>query len=155
MYGVGRDPPHEDPGSVTPAFCLTTSAARCVFGCTHVPNHIKPDLDPPATKSRFAIAEVVLPQASERNSESQRLDGWPGIQKALPPLHEGRGVALAERDRPFDRHSRALRLRLQYGPRREHAPREDEALDEVRAFAVAIEERVGHGDHLQHCRAIG
>src|SRR3954453_20097130 len=103
-----------------------------------VPQREQPDIDPTGPEARFAIAEVVLPEPAERDPEPEGLDARPCIDEPLAPFHQRGGVAFSERHRPLDRQPRTLRLRLQRAPRRQHPPREDEALDEVRACAIAI-----------------
>src|SRR5579863_10459278 len=73
----------------------------------------------------------------------------------LVPYLQGTGIVLAVEVPDLGLQAGPFYASLPDRGRRQHAPREDVALDEVHGVAVALESRVGDGDDLEGSAAAG
>src|ERR671910_3442494 len=90
-----------------------------------------PDVDVFGAKTGLAVVEIKLPQLLEAVVEAERHDLFPGFPEAQPPFGERAGIVL--REDPLAEIGQALfgAERFQDRRRRQHAAREDVALDEI------------------------
>src|SRR5690606_19305960 len=103
----------------------------------------------------LAIGQVELPGAHEARVETERAPAGQRLREALPPVPERVRVVATEREAVDDAQpGLAGQLREARGAR-QHSAREHVLLDEVRAPAVASEQRLVDGDRLDDRAAAG
>src|SRR5262249_36604076 len=83
------------------------------------------------------IGQVEFPHAPEAGIEAHRRDLRPGTEEALAPFGERARVIEAEEILPRQLEPGACDLAAQDAHRRQHAARENIALDEIDALAIA------------------
>src|SRR5690348_17012155 len=106
------------------------------------------DVDIPRQESGLAVGEIVLPQAPEPVVEAKRHQVRPRLAEIISPCRERLGIILSKDAFANDRHAKGLAELLEHLRRRQHAARENVALDEIHVAPVAREKLVLDSDGL-------